>query len=266
MAFGLVEQGTPKRELETRVADALRRVNLDGLDKRMPGQLSGGQQQRVVLARALVLNPRVVLLDEPLSNLDAKLRLEMREEIQRLHRDMRITFVYVTHDQAEALSLADRLAVMNAGRLVAVGAPRDLYHRPPDRFCAEFLGEANLVPGRIVDLQGDRVKVETALGVWQGVPAPGAAFRRGAAALCMVRPENLRPGRGADDSNPFTASVRVARMNGSTLTVMVEAGGLSLKATLLNEFNLPLNVGAQAALSVTPENVVVLPADGEGRA
>ena len=152
VAFGLVEQKRPRHEIAARVAATLKQVGLSGLENRPPGELSGGQQQRVVLAGALVLNPRVVLLDEPLSNLDAKLRSEMREEIETLHRKTDITFVYVTHDQVEALSLADRMAVMNEGRIEAIGTPGNLYRYPPTICCADFLGESNLVPGTLVTL------------------------------------------------------------------------------------------------------------------
>ena len=164
VAFGLVERKLPKAEIRNRTDDAVRRVGLEGLSERMPGQLSGGQQQRVVLARALVLNPEIVLLDEPLSNLDAKLRAEMREEIASLHRGTDVTFVYVTHDQVEALSLADRMVVLKDGRVSAIGAPRDLYLRPPNVFCAEFLGESNLVSGTVEGRENGLLKVRTPFG------------------------------------------------------------------------------------------------------
>ena len=258
VAFGLVERRVPRADINTRVADALREVGLSGLEKRMPGQLSGGQQQRVVLARALVLQPKVVLLDEPLSNLDAKLRLEMREELGRLHRTTPITFVYVTHDQVEALSLADRLVVMNAGRLEALGAPRDLYHRPPTRFCAEFLGEANLIPGRLQRVTGATATVETAFGVWQ-TAAPALDLAAGAAVFCMVRPEHLAPAAAGDTANRLEAEVRVVRMNGSTITAQLEAGGTALKAILLNRYDADLKPGVRSAWRADPGHVVILP-------
>ena len=127
-------------------------VNLTGLEKRYPGQLSGGQQQRVALARALVLNPDVLLLDEPLSNLDAKIRLQVRAEIRKLQKELAITSIYVTHDQEEALTISDRIAVIERGKIQQIGAPRDLYERPQNPFVADFIGINNLIPGEVKDV------------------------------------------------------------------------------------------------------------------
>ncbi|MFO7535066.1 MAG: ABC transporter ATP-binding protein [Kiritimatiellia bacterium] len=241
VAFGLVERKVPRAEIAKRVAEALKRVDMAGLGERSPGQLSGGQQQRVVLARALVLNPRFILLDEPLSNLDAKLRHEMREEIEALHARTEITFVYVTHDQVEALSLADRMVVMRGGRILGLGAPADLYHRPPNAFCAGFLGEANLFAAAIQSggrLTGGPATIKGPWGVWQAtaaVPVSGAA-------MGMVRPEHLRPldlpgiQPATADDNVFEARVTRARMVGATLAVHLEADGVTLRATLLNRY------------------------------
>src|SRR5207248_2477171 len=142
----------------------LKLVRMEGFGERRPNQLSGGQQQRVALARALVIEPRVLLLDEPLSNLDARLRDEMREEIRRLHAETGLTMVYVTHDQKEALALADRLAVMAGGRLVQVGPPREVYHQPGSRFVAGFLGDSNFLPGRVRGSDDTRCVVDTLVG------------------------------------------------------------------------------------------------------
>src|SRR5205807_700987 len=140
VAYGLHVRRLKKTEIASQVERVLKMVRMQGFGERRPNQLSGGQQQRVALARALVIEPRVLLLDEPLSNLDARLRDEMREEIRRLHKATRLTTVYVTHDQKEALALADRLAVMDRGRIVQVGGPREVYDRPATRFVAGFLG------------------------------------------------------------------------------------------------------------------------------
>ena len=257
VAFGLVERRMPRQGIDRRVEEALERVDLAGLDARRPGQLSGGQQQRVVLARALVLEPRIVLLDEPLSNLDAKLRAEMRDEIMRLHEETEITFVYVTHDQVEALSLADRMVVMNAGLCAGAGAPRELYHRPPNRFCAEFLGEANLVAGRVDDVSGDRATVDTPLGTWVAV-SPGSAPAVGAPCLCLIRPENLVR-TTSEDGNSFEATVRQVRMNGTTVTAHLEADGVELRAVLLNRFVLDLEPGTKALWHAAAVDTVLLP-------
>ena len=149
VAFGLEARKIPAPERAARVAEALKTVGLSGYGARRPGELSGGQQQRVALARALVIRPRVLLLDEPLSNLDAKLRWEMREEIRRIHELTKITTLYVTHDQSEALSLAGRMAILNKGELDALDTPRNLYRQPPTRFSAEFLGEINTLDGTL---------------------------------------------------------------------------------------------------------------------
>ena len=149
VAYGLKLRKLGAAEVAARLAEGLRKVNLTGFESRYPGQLSGGQQQRVALARALVLNPDILLLDEPLSNLDAKIRVQVRAEIRKLQRELGITTIYVTHDQEEALSLSDRVAVMKDGRVLQVGAPKELYERPRTRFVADFVGTNNLVPGRV---------------------------------------------------------------------------------------------------------------------
>src|SRR5262245_14565954 len=149
IAFGLRHKKVPKDEIRRRVADALRLVELEGREQRRPRQLSGGQQQRVALARALVNRPRALLLDEPLGALDLKLRRAMQLELKRIQREVGITVVYVTHDQEEALTMSDRLAVMNAGRIEQLGTPRDLYERPATRFVADFLGTSNILSGRL---------------------------------------------------------------------------------------------------------------------
>src|SRR3954471_7539736 len=161
--FGLEVRKVPRLEQATRVAEAIRQVQLDALAARKPNELSGGQQQRVALARALVVHPDCLLLDEPLSNLDARLRLEMRTEIRRICRSAGLTAIYVTHDQKEALSIADRMAVLNKGKIEQIGRPQDLYLRPGNLFVAGFMGETNLLPGKVVGGDG-ALEVETAIG------------------------------------------------------------------------------------------------------
>jgi len=156
VCYGLRLRRLPGEEVARRLHEGLRKVNLVGFEARYPGQLSGGQQQRVALARALVLNPDILLLDEPLSNLDAKIRIQVRAEIRRLQQDLRITTVYVTHDQEEALSLSDRVAVMRDGHVLQVGRPRELYERPRTRFVADFVGKVNVLPA--VSLGGGRYR------------------------------------------------------------------------------------------------------------
>ena len=149
VAFGLERRRLARAEIERKVAEALALVGLSAFADRRPAQLSGGQQQRVALARTLVIEPEVLLLDEPLSNLDAKLRVEMRAELRRLQRKLGITAIYVTHDQEEANAIADRIAVLNEGRIQQIGTPIELYDRPANRFVATFLGTVNLIDGHI---------------------------------------------------------------------------------------------------------------------
>lgn len=199
VAFALEVKGQPDRK---RVEEALALVQLSGMADRKPSQLSGGQQQRVALARSIVDRPAVLLLDEPLSALDAKIRVELRIELKRLQRETRITFVYVTHDQEEALTLSDRLAVMRGGRVLQVGTPIEVYERPADLFVAEFIGKANFLAGTLLD--GNRVKV----GDRVVEATPASAIAPGSAVKVMIRPENLQlrpPGSGGFDGKILQA-------------------------------------------------------------
>src|SRR5438874_265775 len=189
VTYGLRLRKLTGAEIERRLAGGLAKVNLTGLEDRYPGQLSGGQQQRVALARALVLNPDILLLDEPLSNLDAKIRVQVRAEIRKLQQSLGITTVYVTHDQEEALSLSDRVAVMRDGRIQQVAAPKALYERPVNRFVADFVGTNNFIPGVCKERGDDRSVVETPLGLVRGRAAAGVAA--GARCVLAIRPENL---------------------------------------------------------------------------
>ena len=206
VAYGLRVRGLPKHEIGPRVADALELVHLRELEHRYPRQLSGGQQQRVALARAVVIQPTVLLLDEPLSNLDAKLRLEMRGELRRLQRRLEIATIFVTHDQEEALSMADRIVVMNEGRVDQIGTAEEIYNRPRTRFVAEFIGMCNFLPGQVVLVTGDHFRfragdLEVAVAIDGAAPAPGTQ------GTLSLRPEVIRI-LGAGESPP--AGVNVA--------------------------------------------------------
>jgi len=194
VAFGPRRARIPKPEIDRRVREALSTVQMEGLADRMPAQLSGGQQQRVGLARALVNHPLVLLLDEPLGALDLKLRKEMQIELKRIQREVGISFVYVTHDQEEAMTMSDRIAVMSHGRVEQLGTPREIYFRPSTRFVADFIGTANMLPARLERLGarpqvrvGDIVAVAASIG-----SAPGHEPAVGDAVTLMVRPESLR--------------------------------------------------------------------------
>src|SRR3954462_9022266 len=190
VAFGLEERKVPRDEIKRRVSEALESVRMGQYAERRPNQLSGGQQQRVALARALVIRPRCLLLDEPLSNLDAKLRLEMRAEIRRVCKEFKLTTVYVTHDQKEALSIADRMAILDGGHILQVGTPREVYKRPARKTVANFIGETDFLPGKVVAAKGENLTVDTAIGRFEGLPGdPARVPAAGATVTVSIRPE-----------------------------------------------------------------------------
>jgi putative spermidine/putrescine transport system ATP-binding protein len=246
VAFGLRMRKVARAETDRRVAEALALVQLGGLGDRRPHELSGGQRQRVALARALVIRPAILLLDEPLSNLDLKLREEMRVEIAELQRRLKITTVFVTHDQGEALVMSDRVAVMNAGSIEQVGAPADIYERPASRFVAEFIGRMNFFPGRIAS-EGGRLVVRTALGPTLALPAPPDT-RVGAAVNIAIRPERARVSRDAPPGNCFAAQGRVERT-------------LYLGST--REIRLDLEGGARATVEAPNAGAIAGPRSGD---
>ena len=200
VAFGLRMKRLPDAEVRRRVGDALDLVQMPGLAGRRISELSGGQQQRVALARALVNRPRVLLLDEPLSSLDLKLRLQMQEELKRLQRELGTTFVYVTHDQGEALAMSDRVAVMDGGHLLQIGPPMEIYEQPRTRFVANFIGDANLIDGVVESVDGEAVMVRagahTVSARRQGWERPGQSVT-----VC-VRPERVRIAGASGDAPP----------------------------------------------------------------
>ncbi|MGZ5066349.1 MAG: ABC transporter ATP-binding protein [Usitatibacter sp.] len=231
VAYGLKLRKTPGDEIARRIDSVLEKVRLAGLGERYPGQLSGGQQQRVALARALVLNPKILLLDEPLSNLDAKVRVQVRAEIRKLQKELGITTVYVTHDQEEALTLSDRIAVFNQGRVFQVGTPRELYQRPANRFVADFIGVNNLVEGtvRSLDAAGARALVDTPVGAFGATAAAG--LQAGAKCVVCVRPENVDLEEVTADENSVKGRIAFAAYLGNTLRYDVDLGsGVTFKA------------------------------------
>ncbi|MBL8746862.1 MAG: ABC transporter ATP-binding protein [Phycisphaerae bacterium] len=264
VAFGLSVRRVPRVERERRVMEALRAVRMDEYAKRKPNQLSGGQQQRIALARALVVRPDVLLLDEPLSNLDAKLRTEMRHEIKRICHESRLTTVYVTHDQKEALSMADQIAVLDMGVIAQVGTPRDLYNRPKTRFVADFLGETNFIDGEIMEhigahVQGPttgRLRVKTAAGDMFSHTFNGTSSGK---VTCSIRPESLRIIEHKATALPGTLTGRVAESIylGEMAQHMVELpGGVRVRVSQMPATR--VTPGAQVALEASPEDVVVL--------
>jgi spermidine/putrescine ABC transporter ATP-binding subunit len=230
VAFPLMIRNAPKPERAEQVGEALRLVRLEGYQTHFPRQLSGGQQQRVGLARALVYRPKVLLLDEPLSNLDAKLREEMRFEIKEVVTRLGITAMYVTHDQAEALALSDRVAIMNRGRLEQVGTPEEIYEQPGSRFVAEFIGLSNFLEGSVQTVDGDRMVVQ-AQHLRVLTPAlPGVG--PGRKVVLFVRPNEIeiRPRQEPGVPNLFEARVEKATYLGDTMDYRLTLGqGLDLR-------------------------------------
>jgi iron(III) transport system ATP-binding protein len=263
VAFGLEMRRVPRSEIRQRVAAALEHVHLADRAQARPNQLSGGQQQRVALARALVIEPQCLLLDEPLSNLDAKLRLEMRVEIRRICKQAGITAIYVTHDQKEALSIADRLAVMRAGRIEQIGTPADVYRRPASRFVAGFIGEGNFIEGRVTADAGRCLHVQTPLGLLHAEP-PTATVAPGASVTLCIRPEAIRfdtPPGGAP--NVFQGRLRQTVYQGEVAQhelALSHAGAAvtEWKACELNPVAAADRTGAEIPLWVAPGNVIVL--------
>ena len=201
VAFGPRSQHVATPEIRKRVTEMLKIVRLEGYEKRRPNQMSGGQQQRVALARALVNYPSALLLDEPLGALDLKLRRAMQLELKRIQRDVGITFVYVTHDQEEALTMSDRVVVIDEGKVQQIGTPEDIYNRPASPFVAGFIGVASLLPATVKHVDGREMMLSFAAGGWTMANVDGRTFRPGEAALVVLRPERLRisPGPPADE-------------------------------------------------------------------
>jgi iron(III) transport system ATP-binding protein len=262
VAYGLKMRRVSKAEKQERVARALEIVQMQSFARRVPNQLSGGQQQRVALARALVIEPDVVLLDEPLSNLDAKLRLETRAQIKEIHGKIKRTMIYVTHDQTEALSMADRIAVMRRGRIVQVGTPRGLYTRPESAFVAEFIGGTNLLPGRLEET-GDLFLVKTDAGMVRAQNGAKGGMR-GHPVLCSVRPESvhLRPVEGSAQElmNQLTGEVQSIMYRGDSEEYCLRlGGGVLLRAVQHDQAMRKAQVGDQVTVHFDPRDVVVLP-------
>lgn len=221
IAYGLNVQRLPKNEINARVNQVLELVHLEGYGHRAPTQLSGGQQQRVALARALVMEPKVLLMDEPLSNLDAKLREEMRTEIRRIQKELNITSVYVTHDQIEAMTLSDRIVVMNLGVIEQIGTPVEMYRFPNSHFVANFIGRANFVPG-VVQEQTDDVLVMKTFGEILRMKNVRARFSNQAEVSLIVRPEMVNIKKSGE---LFKGVIRRAVFLGDVIEYDVEVGG-----------------------------------------
>jgi spermidine/putrescine transport system ATP-binding protein len=260
VAFGLRRKGVEKKEIDRRVREELERVGLAAEATRKPAQLSGGMQQRVALARALVNFPRVLLLDEPLGALDLKLRKGLQVELKKIQREVGITFVYVTHDQEEALTMSDRIAVMNKGRIEQIGDPEDVYDRPTTTFVAGFIGVSNLMPGT-VRKTGTQGEVELDSGVHVNTDING--FRPGDRCHAVVRPEKLAIDAGSDGQPSVEGQVESSIYLGTSTQLIVQLPG-EVRMTVLvpnadeaERQRLP-GGGAKVKLSWAPENMHVV--------
>jgi len=250
IAFGLEMRGLPKAEIREKVRAALNLVKLDALGERKPHQLSGGQRQRVALARAFVINPRVLLLDEPLGALDKALRVDMQAELKRIQREIGITTIFVTHDQEEALTMADRIGILRDGRLVEEGEPEEIYNRPRTHFAATFLGDANILPGTwsgdaMVMADGTRISVSGA-----------EKFRPGEPMQCAIRPERMHLERGTPTSSENVLAGRVVRkmFSGVNSTLYIETLGREVRVVSPNSSDTRFDDGDQVTVTWSANN------------
>ena len=265
ITYGLKVKKFSKQEIFKKVSNVLKLVNLVGLENRYPGQLSGGQQQRVALARALVLNPDVLLLDEPLSNLDAKIRVQVRAEIRKLQKELGITTIYVTHDQEEALTLSDRIAVINLGKLMQIGTPRDLYERPHNPFVADFIGINNLIPGDVLEMDTSEkwVKAQTKVGTL--ICTSEEQFEPGDRCMISVRPETASISSSEDKQkgvNCIGGTVSFAYYIGNTIRYDVEIDHETLfKIDIQNPVDhKPFSLGEKVFVSFPVKSTLGIPA------
>jgi len=229
IAFGMVEKHKPKKLIKERVKAMLSLIQLEGMEKRMPAQLSGGQRQRVAIARALVNEPKVLLLDEPLGALDLKLRKQMQIELKHLQKNLGITFVFVTHDQEEALTMSDRIAVMKDGRFEQVGTPQEIYNRPTTKFVADFIGESNVIEAYVTEIDGDYITLSMEFGTAK-VKASG--FELEEMVYICVRPENLKMSLEKKENFNIYGKIREHVFMGAVCKTIVELpSGLEVKVS-----------------------------------
>jgi len=261
IVYGLKLQKIPKTKIREQAKQVLELVGLTGLEDRYPAQLSGGQQQRVALARALITNPKVLLLDEPLSNLDAKLREELRFEIKSLVRRMDITAVYVTHDQAEAMVISDRIAVMDAGNVVQIGNPQDIYKRPANRFVADFIGTMNFMPGEVVEVLDDRNTVALKTEFSEKMvcmTSDGAVATPGTKVYASIRPEDVEVFTEQPQAaeNVYKAKIVHKAYLGNFLFFFFSLNNTMIRVQVA--YHLPQEEGQELYLFLDPKKCMIL--------
>ncbi len=267
VAFGLKYRNVDKATIREKVARALDIVRLPGTEKRLPSQLSGGQQQRIALARAIVIEPDVLLLDEPLSALDANLREEMRVELKKIQRELSITTIFVTHDQEEALAMSDRVVVMSDGEKEQEGAPEDVYNRPASRFVADFLGYSNFIAGTIAGIDERCVRVRLGDGETLAVARAGS-WAEGAPVEVVVRAEKIRIGAAAGETEPddtvFDGRIADVDYLGVTARYFVDVAGTRLQViSTIDEH--PYREGDRVVVTIRPRDCVLLDERGKVR-
>jgi iron(III) transport system ATP-binding protein len=255
VAYGLRLKKLSPHTIRQNIAEALRLTELTGLEQRAPNQLSGGQQQRVALARALVMEPKVLLFDEPLSNLDAKLREQMRAEIRRIQQTLGITSVYVTHDQAEAMTLSDRIVVMHQGHIVQIGTAHDIYRRPANAFVADFIGKANFLSTRVVGRSPEGLLDCEVLGGMLSLPPPDMGPSPGESRTILARPEAIVVARHGDG---YAGVVRRTAYLGAIVEYEVDVAGVSLISTQYDPREL-YAVGTEVRVQLLTEMLYLLP-------
>ncbi|MET3696860.1 iron(III) transport system ATP-binding protein [Bacillus oleivorans] len=254
IAFGLQVRKLSKAEIQEKVERAQKLVHLDGYGHRKITELSGGQQQRVALARALVIEPDILLLDEPLSNLDAKLREETRLEIKRLQVELGVTTIYVTHDQTEAMAMSDRIMVMNKGEVQQIGTPQEIYNKPVNHFVASFIGESNLIDSEIIEVNGNAVTVKigngTLLAGNKNNAAPNTDFTKGNKIKLSIRPEVIVQG---DGTNSVTGEIQLVEFTGVSINYIVKVASEMIKVMIINKGEKILDRGDSITLRI-PEH------------
>jgi len=264
VAFGLEMDRVPKSEIKELVGEALEMVKLSGMERRTPRQLSGGQQQRVALARALVKRPQVLLLDEPLGALDLKLRKEMQLELKALQQEVGITFIYVTHDQEEALTMSDRIAVMSFGKVLQMGTPMEIYERPNCKFVADFIGTSNFLEGTLKSVEKGQASVFVPALNMEILGYPSGDVRVGETVAISIRPEKIRLAeKAALSQNCFEGTISATTYIGSDTHLVVNVNGLELKVWEQNKISsldptAYYTIGQKVWLTLFPENTLVL--------
>ncbi|QRG68248.1 ABC transporter ATP-binding protein [Brevibacillus choshinensis] len=263
IAYGLKLRKVGKSEMQERVSRVLDLVKLPNVADRYPKQLSGGQRQRIAIARALVIEPSLLLLDEPLSNLDAKLREELRDELKRLHQEIGVTTIFVTHDQEEALSLSDRIVVLNHGFVEQIGTPLEIYNEPASEFVHTFIGKTNRMEGEVVDIAGDRLTLRTKEGMTIHAAKQQRPFAQGQKVIVFVRPEKITLTDAAGPGiNQAEGTLQLASFLGSYTECEVHAGGhhLSVKVQMSDK-SAEREAGTKVFCQWNPEDVLVMPAE-----